>query len=87
MSESSAAVAAVTSVSGAIEAVANAPETISGLFRLAERLVYGTGYTAAYVVVFPVALLFAALPKKNALLRGIVDGSADARSRAEGMVG
>ena len=87
MSDSSAAVAAVSSVSGAIDAVANAPESISSLFRLADRLVYGTGYTAAYVVVFPMALLFAALPKRNALLRGIVDGAADARSRAEGMIG
>jgi len=90
MSESSTvvsdAVAAVTSVSGAVEAVANAPESIANIFELAERLVYGTFYTAAFVVVFPAALIFAAIPKANPLARGLIDGSAAARSRAERMI-
>ena len=91
MSESSAAaseiVTAVSSVSGAVEAVANAPETISSLFELAERLIYGTGYTTAFVVVFPAALIFTALPKANAFMRGVVDGSAAARKQAQRMFG
>jgi hypothetical protein len=84
MSES---LSAVASVSEAVEAVANAPETISKLFDVAERVVYGTGYTVAYVVVFPVALLFAAVPKGNCLVRGFLDGSAAAQNRAQAMIG
>jgi hypothetical protein len=86
-SSAESAVSAVTSVSEAINAVANAPETISNLFKLTERLVYGTGYAAAYVIVFPAALIFAAIPKRNALLKGIIDGTSDARGKAERMLG
>jgi hypothetical protein len=91
MSQSSAAVSdvvnAVTSVPGAVEAVANAPQTISSIFEVAGRLIYGMGYTAAFAVVFPAALIFAALPKANVLMRGVVDGSAAASQRALRMVG
>lgn len=86
MAEASEVVSAVTSVSGAVDAVANAPQTISSVFELAGRVIYGTGYTAAYIVVFPAAFVFAAIPKRNALVRGLVDGSAAARNRAEGML-
>ena len=65
MSES---ISAIASSSEAVEAVANAPETISKLFDLGEKLVYGTSYTVAYVIVFPFALLFAAVPKGNCLV-------------------
>jgi hypothetical protein len=41
----------------------------------------------AFAIVFPAALLFAAIPKRNALLRGVIEGSAAARSRAEGLLG
>ena len=81
------AVASMTTISGAVEAVANAPESISRLFELAERFVYGAGYTAAFVITFPVALMFAAVPKGNALMRGVLDGSADAQARAKQMLG
>jgi hypothetical protein len=87
MSESPSAVSAMTSVGEAAEVVANAPETISTLFEMAGRLVYGTGYTAAYAIVFPAALIFAVIPKGNALMKGIVEGSAAARARAEGLLG
>jgi hypothetical protein len=90
MSESSAAVSdvvsAVATVPGAVEAVANAPETISRIFELAGKLVYGTAYTAAFAVVFPAALIFVAIPKGNALVQGLIEGSAAARARAEGMI-
>jgi hypothetical protein len=90
MSESTAvvsdAVSAVTSVSGAVDAVANAPETIANIFDLAERLVYGTFYSAAFVIVFPAALLFTVLPKNNVIVRGLIDGSAAATARAERMI-
>jgi hypothetical protein len=91
MSESSAAVSdavsAVTSVSGAVEAVANAPETISNLFVLGGKLAHGTAYTVAFVIVFPVALIFAAIPKGNALVQGLLDGSAAARDKAQDWLG
>lgn len=83
----SSSVSAVTSISEAVEAVADAPQTISKLFDLAERAVYGTGYTVAFVIVFPVALLFAAVPKGNSLVQGFLDGSAAAQSRARAMIG
>jgi len=79
------AVHTFSSVSEAVEAVANAPETVSKLFALSERLIYGTSYIAAYVVVFPAALLFAAIPKRNSLVRGLMEGACDAQLRAEGM--
>lgn len=74
------------SVSEVVDAVANAPQSISKLLDLAEKLVYGAGYTAAYVVVFPLALVFAVIPKQNALVQGMIEGSAHARARAEQMV-
>jgi hypothetical protein len=90
MSESAAAisdaVAAVSSVSGAVEAVANAPATISNFFVLGERLFYGAGYTVTFAIVFPAALAFAAIPKGNALVRGMIHGSAAARGRADRML-
>jgi len=78
---------AAASVSEAVEAVANAPETISKLTDLAERVVYGASYTVAYAIVFPVALLFAAVPKNNCLVRGFLDGSTAAQDRAQSMIG
>lgn len=86
-SSTSELVSAVSTVPGAIDAVANAPETISGVFELAGKVIYGAGYTTAFVIVFPVALLIAAIPKGNALMRGMMDGSAAAQNRAQGMFG
>ena len=73
--------------SEAVEAVANAPDTISKIFELGGKVVYGTGYTAAFVVVFPAALIFAAIPKGNSLVQGMIEGSAAARARAMGILG
>lgn len=89
MSESSAAisgtVSSISSLSGAVEVVANAPETVSKLFAVGERLIYGSSYIAAYAVVFPAAWVYSAIPKRNPLMRGLVEGSMDALVRAEGM--
>jgi len=91
MSQSSAAVsdvvAAVTSIPGAVDAVANAPNTIDSIFHVAGRLVYGTGYTLAFLITFPAALVVAAVPKGNALIRGMAEGVAEAQHRAECIVG
>jgi N-acetylmuramic acid 6-phosphate (MurNAc-6-P) etherase len=81
MSESSA------SVSEAVDVVANAPEAISNLLEYGGKLVYAAGYAAAYMIVFPAALIFAAIPKDNALVLGLVEGSTSARARAEGLLG
>lgn len=89
MSDSAAiadAVSAVSSVSGAVEAVANAPQTISNFFILGEKLFYGIGYTVTYAIVFPAALAFATMPKGNALMRGMIHASAAARAKAENMI-
>ena len=83
MTESS----AFATVNEAVEAVANAPESISRIFDLAERAVYGTGYITAFMIAFPFALICAAIPKRNALVRGMIDGTADARARAKRFVG
>jgi N-acetylmuramic acid 6-phosphate (MurNAc-6-P) etherase len=73
-------------VSEVVEAVAHAPETISKIFELGGRLAYGTGYTAAYVIVFPAALIYAAIPKGNALVHGLIDGSAAAGNKARSWI-
>ena len=74
-------------VTEAVDVAANAPEAISNLFEYGGKIIYSAGYTAAYVVVFPVAFLFAVIPKRNALVQGIIEGSAAARAKAEGMLG
>jgi hypothetical protein len=76
MTDTSSAISAITSVSGksvsgAIEAVADAPATISSFFALGGKLIYGTGYTVAFAIVFPLALIFAAIPKRNADVRNM----------------
>jgi hypothetical protein len=49
--------------------------------------VYGTGYILAFAVAFPAAFVFAAIPKKNRLVKGMIDGSAAAQRRAQGVFG
>lgn len=71
----------------AVDIAANAPEAISNAFEYGGKIIYGAGYTAAFVIVFPVALLFAVIPKGNVLVQGLIEGSAAARSKAEAIVG
>jgi hypothetical protein len=91
MSESTAGVfetvSTVTSVSETVDAVANSPETISKLFEWGGKLVYGSGYAAAFVFVFPAALILAAIPQGNALVQGLFDGSSAAQDKAQGWLG
>jgi hypothetical protein len=77
----------VTSVSETVEAVTHAPETISNLFEWGGKLFYGIGYAAAFVFVFPAALIGAAIPQGNALVRGVLAGSAAAQEKAQGWLG
>jgi hypothetical protein len=87
MSESLDAVSATTSIPEAVDVVANAPEAISNLLEWGGKLVYGTSYAAAFVIVFPAALIFAAIPQGNALVQGMLDGSAAAQGKAQGWIG
>jgi hypothetical protein len=90
MSESAAVadtMSAVSSVSGAVEAVANAPDTISNLFVAGSKLIYGTGYAAAFVITFPLALICGVIPKRNGLVQGMIDGSQAARDKAQCWIG
>ena len=80
-------IAAVTSVPGAVEAVANAPRTVSNFFVLGTKLIHGTAYLSAFVIVFPAALIFAAIPKGNALVQGLIEGTEAAHARAAMLVG
>jgi hypothetical protein len=87
MSESLDAVSAATSIPEAVDVVANAPEAISNILEWGGKLVYGASYTAAFVIVFPAALIFAAVPRGNALVQGMLDGSAAAQDKAQGWIG
>jgi len=80
-------VEACTSVTGAVEAVADAPGTVSNLFLAGAKLFYGAGYLTTFAIVFPVALICAAIPKRNALVQGIIEGSLAAQDRAHGWTG
>lgn len=76
-----------STVKEAVDAVANAPETISAAFDLGEKLVYGTFYTVSFLCAFPVALVIAALPRGNAVSQGIADGASAAFDRADRILG
>jgi hypothetical protein len=39
------------------------------------------------MIVFPAALVFAAIPRGNALVQGLLDGSAAARDKAQSWIG
>jgi hypothetical protein len=42
---------------------------------------------AAYAIVFPAALIGAAIPKGNALVQGLLDGSTAARDKMQSWLG
>ncbi len=51
------------------------------------RLVYTTCYATAYGVVFPTILLARSVPANNAAAQGLIDGTAAARQKVEGLCG
>ena len=87
MADASNSISAVASVTETVEAVVNAPETISKIFELAGKLVYGSSYAAAFVIVFPAALIGAAIPKGNVWCRGCSTGSVAAWDKRAGLAG
>ena len=75
-------VSACTSVSGVAEAIADAPRTVSNLFIAGANLFYGAGFVTTFAIVFPVALICAAIPKRNALVQGVMEGALAAQEKA-----
>ena len=57
----------------------------AGLFL--NRFVYTACYTVSYGVVFPVALVALSVPRNNAFVQGIVDGSKAARHKVDDVLG
>lgn len=43
--------------------------------RLLSRAVYRASFAVSYGIVFPVALLAGAVPRRNAVVRGLIDGA------------
>ncbi len=57
----------------------------AGLF--VSRFVYTTCYTVSYGVVFPTVILARALPRRNAVVRGLLDGASAASQRVDEILG
>lgn len=69
-------------------------ELLRSLLRLSQepasflnRFVYTACYTVSYGVVFPVALVALSVPRNNAFVQGIVDGSKAARHKVDDVLG
>jgi hypothetical protein len=100
MSEISTAVgSSIDSVSGTMDVIARAArdgaadarvaasKALSNTSLFLSRLVYTTTYTLSYGVVFPVTVVALAVPRNNAVVRGLIDGATAARNRAEAITG
>jgi len=66
---------------GAADASEAAARTLDAAGRFLNRFVYTTCYTVSYGVVFPSVLLARAIPRQNAAVRGLVDGSRAAKRK------
>ncbi|MFO0957924.1 MAG: hypothetical protein U0800_10760 [Isosphaeraceae bacterium] len=51
------------------------------------RFTYTTCYTISYGVVFPISYVAMAVPKDNALVRGMIDGAHSARAQVDKVLG
>lgn len=51
------------------------------------RFTYTTCYTISYGVVFPVSYVAMAVPRDNALVRGLIDGAHSARTQVDRIMG
>jgi len=72
---------------GSADAVEAASKAWESAGRFASRFVYTTCYTISYGVVFPVMLAARAVPRENAVVRGLIDGAKDARTAADEATG
>jgi hypothetical protein len=68
---------------GATDARAAAARTWDATSRFVCRFVYTTCYTISYGVVFPSALLAHSIPRNNAAILGLIEGSRAARTRVD----
>ncbi len=70
---------------GAADARAAAARKWPATGRFVSRLVYTTCYATAYGVVFPTVLLARSVPANNAAAQGLIDGTAAACQKVEGL--
>jgi hypothetical protein len=68
---------------GATDARAAANQVWVATGRFVSRFVYTTCYTVSYGVVFPTTLLCQAIPKNNAVVRGLIDGAKAATEKLD----
>jgi hypothetical protein len=68
---------------GAADAREAAARTWAATSLFASRFVYTACYTVSYGVVFPTMLLARAVPRNNAVVRGMIDGAHDAVDRVD----
>jgi hypothetical protein len=67
--------AAQTAKGGMRDVTATASGALPALRGLLAGLAYQTGYAVSYGVVFPSVLVARAIPKENAIVKGLIDGA------------
>ena len=72
---------------GAADAKDRVEEAMPAIGRFFSRFTYTTFYPISYRVVFPTMLVVRAVPKDNALVHGLIDGSHAARDSVAGFKG
>lgn len=72
---------------GAADARQTAEAALPAATQFAARFLYTTCYTISYGVVFPTTLLAMSVPRNNALVRGLIDGSHAAQQKADEILG
>jgi hypothetical protein len=70
---------------GAADAREAAERTWAAASLFASRLVYTASYSIAYGVTYPTMLAAQAIPKDNALVRGLVDGAHAALEKVDAL--
>jgi hypothetical protein len=76
---------AADAVGTAVQSVSQgASEALPAVGRFVSRVIYTASYAVSYGVVFPAMLVVRAIPKENAMVRGLVDGALAARAAVEG---
>ncbi len=72
---------------GAADAVNAANRAWESTSLFLSRFTYTTCYTISYGIVFPVTYVAHAVPKNNALVRGLMDGTRAAREQVDKLMG
>jgi hypothetical protein len=78
-------------VRGARQGSADARQAAERFYRsgslFAARFIYTACYTMSYGVVFSTVMVARSIPRENAAVRGLVDGSGAARRRVDSVLG